>query len=154
MEQFTFMGFPPIRSSARDMWFRRLAEAQETVVLFEAPHRFKRLICDLTKYIGGSRAAIIGRELTKAHEEVVECPISEAESKVSALRGEFVVLIPPAKTDESVTRPMLSRETLAAEVGQLIEHGGVSRRDALRSLAVRYGVSVNRLYKLLEDPAG
>jgi 16S rRNA (cytidine1402-2'-O)-methyltransferase len=152
MDEFVFMGFPPVRSSDRQRWFQRVADLPSVAILFEAPHRIDRLIGDMTKYLGAEREVVVGRELTKAHEEVVKCQIRELPERISAARGEFVVLIPPQGRGELVESPNLSREAVAAEVGQMVKSEGMKRREALRSVAVRYGVSVNRLYKLLEEP--
>jgi DNA-binding phage protein len=40
---------------------------------------------------------------------------------------------------------------LEREVGLLTNNGGLKRREALKQLADRYGMSVNALYKHLSD---
>ena len=42
LNSVTFLGFPPVRAKARRAWFEALAEIQDTMVFFEAPHRIGR----------------------------------------------------------------------------------------------------------------
>jgi 16S rRNA (cytidine1402-2'-O)-methyltransferase len=149
--EFAFLGFPPFRSQDRAQWFARLAGESRLVVLFEAPHRIRRTLTDLAAELGEDRAIGIGRELTKAHEEVVICPISEHLEHFTEPRGEFTLLIPPAMrdTDRHLSTP--STEQLTREFGELTNIGGSTRRQALKVLAGRYGVGVNELYRILGD---
>ena len=69
-ETFTFLGFPPTRSKDRAVWISRLASNTGTVVFFEAPHRLRETLGQISRLIG-DRHVSVGRELTKAHEEFV-----------------------------------------------------------------------------------
>lgn len=92
-DQFVFLGFPPRGGEDRDEWLAELAGEERTVVFFEAPHRIRKTLADVTPILV-NRQIVIGRELTKTHEELVESPTSVAEV------GEFTVVIspPPAGT--------------------------------------------------------
>jgi 16S rRNA C1402 (ribose-2'-O) methylase RsmI len=86
--------------------------------------------------------------LTKLHEELVVCTISTALSHLPQPRGEFTVIIPPASPAElTVTAP--DARALAGTIGQMIESGGITRRQALREVGKRYGLTTNELYDLL-----
>jgi 16S rRNA (cytidine1402-2'-O)-methyltransferase len=99
--------------------------------------------------LGPDRLIGIGRELTKAHEELVVRPISEALLHFADPRGEFTVLVPPLAGE--LMRPALpSREDLHRELGEMTSTAGRSKRTALRTIAERYAVSVNALYRILE----
>ena len=73
---FLFLGFPPVKSKDRLLWFDTVRSANCTVVFFEAPHRIRATLEQLLSLVGDCQVAI-GRELTKAHEELVRGPISE-----------------------------------------------------------------------------
>ena len=75
-EQFLFVGFPPIKSKDRKLWFSSLAEQDVTTIVYEAPHRIRQTLSDLLESLGDRRIAV-GRELTKAHENLAVCTISE-----------------------------------------------------------------------------
>ena len=76
--EFVFVGFPPSRSKARKAWLRAACRRRHgSLILYEAPHRIR---ATLERYARDSRRPVIaiGRELTKAHEELVVRPISAA----------------------------------------------------------------------------
>ena len=75
VDEFTFLGFPPVRSKDRKLWFARAASARGLVIFYEAPHRIRRTLEELLSIIGDVSIAV-GRELTKKHEELVRGPIS------------------------------------------------------------------------------
>src|SRR5215204_2888424 len=87
-EQVLFVGFPPSRATARKHWLEHLRNERRLIVFFEAPHRIRDTLGDLLE-VFGDRIAFIGRELTKAHEELVVAPISEQLERFNEPRGEF-----------------------------------------------------------------
>ena len=147
--EFCFVGFPPSRSSARRGWLNAVAGCIHTTVLFEAPHRLVQLIGELTNLAGPDRVVAVGRELTKLHEEVVVCPISQVLERLTGTKGEFTIAVTPAPViDKPATE--LSAEQLLVEIGQETESGAVSKRDAIKRVADRYGLAVNDVYRLLD----
>ena len=69
-DQFVFLGFPPSSGAARARWFHDLATETRVALFFEAPHRAKRTLEELLDYV--KRPIIVGRELTKVNEQLVE----------------------------------------------------------------------------------
>ncbi len=149
--EFSFVGFPPHGSKARIEWFRALADRAETTVFFEAPHRIAQTIGELTNYLGPTRVVAVGRELTKAHEEVVICPIEHALERLSSQKGEFTVAIRPADSAEKDVAQSLSAEQLRDEVGHQAKMGATSKREAVKRVADKYHLPVNDVYKMLDD---
>src|SRR4029434_7949568 len=74
--RWVFEGFLPRRPSERRERLRALAYDPRTVVLFESPLRVITLLRDALVERGHPRA-VVARELTKLHEEVVRGRISE-----------------------------------------------------------------------------
>ena len=148
---FAFAGFPPVRSSDRDRWFGRLASLGHVTVIFEAPHRLLRTLQDLADAFGPNHVVGVGRELTKAHEELVVGPISDAISRFAQPRGEFTLLVPPKDTPVAESAAVPSVEELRSELGRIAKSSKSGRREALKLLAAKYGLSANDLYKLLES---
>ena len=66
--QFTFLGFPPNRSSARKKWLRTLTSETRPLIIFEAPHRLLGSLQDMAEVLG-NRQVTVCREMTKAHQE-------------------------------------------------------------------------------------
>ena len=147
-EEFAFVGFPPVRSKARVEWFQRILSNTRLVVFFEAPHRILGTLTDLGRLIGLDSPLGVARELTKVHEELVVQPISALLEHFAHPVGEFTVLIPP-QTGASKPRDSPSAAELGLELGDLTNKRHLKRREALKILAERHGLSVNALYKLL-----
>ena len=147
---FTFMGFPPSRSKDRKAWVLALAAETRLAVFFEAPHRILGTLTDLGATLGSAHIIGVGRELTKAHEQLVVQPISWCLEHFADPRGEFTVLVPPQdKAGPSQVLPSI--DELRTEFGDLTNNKGERPRAALKILAERYGASVNDLYRLLGD---
>ncbi len=147
--EFVFAGFPPSRSNARKLWFVALATEPRTIVLFEAPHRIRATLQVMYASLG-DRIIAIARELTKAHEELVVGPISYFTPERLQERGEFTVVISGASSQLSL-EPVLESKLVAAEFGALTENDGMSRRQALKALARKYGIPSRDVFDMLED---
>jgi 16S rRNA (cytidine1402-2'-O)-methyltransferase len=149
-EQLLFVGFPPSRATARKRWIEELRDEPRSLVFFEAPHRIRETLVDLLAILG-DRVIAVGRELTKAHEELVVKPISVYLEQLGEPRGEFTVVVAPPTEGESGLRELPSVDYLRREFGDLTKSCGGGRRDAVRDLARRYGVSARDMYRLLEE---
>jgi 16S rRNA (cytidine1402-2'-O)-methyltransferase len=147
-DTFAFLGFPPTRAKDRKVWLEGVREERRLAVFFEAPHRILRTLTELGGILDPGHVIAVGRELTKAHEELVVRPISECIGHFSDPRGEFTILVPPLQRPAQV--PAIPEvATLRTEFGDLTDSEGQKPRAALKTLAAKYGVSVNELYKLL-----
>src|SRR5579875_467380 len=70
-DRFCFEGFPPRRQGERARRFAELAAEARTQVYFESGRRLGRTLAELAASHGGDRRAVVCRELTKVHEEIV-----------------------------------------------------------------------------------
>ena len=77
--------------------FRAIAEAEETSVFFESPHRMMKTLESLRNALTEERVVVVCRELTKIYEEVVrgsaEHVLSVFTDNPGKIRGEFVVIV-------------------------------------------------------------
>jgi len=90
-----FEGFLSPRPGRRKARLRELLAAENAVVLYESPFRALKLLADIAD-IESERRVAAGRELTKAHEEIVEGTAREVLAAFASrekLPGEFTVLI-------------------------------------------------------------
>lgn len=91
-----FEGFLPPKGRKRHTRLRELLERGDPVVLYESPHRFSRLVDDFLEVAPGYHA-VVGRELTKIHEQIVAGTVEEirilVDNTTIPCRGEFVVLV-------------------------------------------------------------
>ncbi|MEE8335423.1 MAG: 16S rRNA (cytidine(1402)-2'-O)-methyltransferase [Candidatus Neomarinimicrobiota bacterium] len=92
-DRFLFEGFLPAKKG-RQGRLKRLKDEAATIIFYESPHRILRTLTDILKIIG-DRPAVIGRELTKMHEEIIRGRVSEilAHFNSKTPRGEFVIMI-------------------------------------------------------------
>lgn len=95
-DRFTFLGYPP-HKKGRQTFFKVLKEIEtRPIVFYESPHRVEKTLRTLREFFGPSYKIIVGRELTKVHEEIWQGGIAEAENHFQAekRKGEFVMIIP------------------------------------------------------------
>ena len=147
---FTFLGFPPIRSKDRKQWFDQLVHAsiERLVVFFEAPHRVGKTLAELGVYV--KRPIILGREITKLHEEFVEGTPEELSARFAESHGEFTVVVPPADRSKEVIEPVSDDEVVVL-FGQITKRGGFgSKRDVAREVGDRLNLTAKQVYEIIE----
>ena len=93
-DAFTFEGFLPVKKG-RQTKFKKLAEEERTIILYESPHRLLKTLEEFAQYLGEDRQASVSRELTKMFEETVRGTLMEIKSHFenNILKGEFVICI-------------------------------------------------------------
>ena len=99
-DRFLFVGFLPPKKGRRKK-LSDLASHEATLILYENPKRVVKTLSDIATFLG-DRPAVVGRELTKVHEEIIRGTISELLSYFSreSPRGECVIMI--GKDDPNV----------------------------------------------------
>lgn len=92
--QFLYLGFLPLKKG-RQTLLKKLKDEERTVVFYESPHRIQKTLTQLKEFVGAERQIVIGRELTKIHEEFIRGTIEEAEEmfKSRKPKGEFVLIL-------------------------------------------------------------
>jgi 16S rRNA (cytidine1402-2'-O)-methyltransferase len=148
-DSFLFMGFPPTRSKARNDWFERIRAVGGTIVFFEAPHRIRETLVELKRTVG-DQPILLGRELTKAHEELVRGPISSVLTALTEMRGEFTVVAYIGQSTELAAIEAPADSVLLADFGEMTESRRVTRRQALTAVGRKHGLSPNKVYEALE----
>jgi len=100
---FLFDGFLPQRPGPRQKRLEALARLDQTLVLFEAPHRIAATCEAIVTVFGAQRMIALGRELTKQFEEIARMPAGESATWLAAhagrAKGEYVVVIGRASND-------------------------------------------------------
>jgi 16S rRNA (cytidine1402-2'-O)-methyltransferase len=86
-------------------------------VFFESPRRLAGCLRDAVDALGGQRRAVVCRELTKIHEEVLRGPLADlAQWADEKVLGEITVVLAGAQ-------PVADLPTLLAEVSVLVDEG-------------------------------
>lgn len=98
--EYLFLGFLP-HKKGRETLFREIAGSKRSVVFYESVHRFEKTLASLSEHLEPNRRILVGRELTKMHEETFIGTPKEAIMHYAAnpdrLRGEFVIVVEGAK---------------------------------------------------------
>ena len=94
-QPFLFVGFVSRQKKERTSQLEALKRREETVILYEAPHRLKETLRALAGSFGGTRRVTLARELTKRFEEFLRGTLEEAVLWVESneIRGEFCIVI-------------------------------------------------------------
>jgi 16S rRNA (cytidine1402-2'-O)-methyltransferase len=145
LSEFTFIGFPPAGGAERRAWFERLATQTKAAVFFEAPHRIRRTLQDVTEYCV-KRPILVFRELTKINEELVMSPIMSADSIKE--KGEFVVVVKPREQGEA--DPPTTAARAADLIGRLTNHDLFESEEIVRIVALVSNISERAAAKLLK----
>ena len=139
-EKFCFEGFAPRKATARRTWLGSLADERRTCVFFESPRRLAGCLHDAVEVLGGARRAVVCRELTKVHEEVVRGSLDGLAAWAAyGVLGEITVVLAGA----------IPRADLPSLVGQveILVAGGVRVKDACGEVAEAHaGVRSRQLY--------
>ena len=145
-DRYLFLGFPPRKGTARRALLQTIATSPWTVVLSESPNRLGRLLEDLGATVGGDRKAVVGRELTKLHEEIVAGTLDELGDRFAeaSVKGEVTVVV--AGQRQAPPEPDIAEVTKAATA--LIAEG-LPTKDIVRQLTENWGLSRNDGYRLV-----
>jgi 16S rRNA (cytidine1402-2'-O)-methyltransferase len=152
-ERFSFMGFLPPKAGARRTALEELAEtvaAPTTLVFYEAPHRIVETLADVEAVWGTDCRVVLGRELTKLHEEFLRGRVGEVREQLGgreSIRGEMVLLVDAQPLSASAAAAGAS---VMERVAELEKSEGLTEKDALKRIARERGVSKSELWRELQ----
>ncbi|UNU73689.1 16S rRNA (cytidine(1402)-2'-O)-methyltransferase [Moraxella nasovis] len=96
-DKFSFMGFLPAKSHARQKLLEDYKNRTETLIFYEAPHRISECVTDMAIIFGDEREATLCRELTKTFETIKKLPLSELltfiQNDPNQQKGEMVLVV-------------------------------------------------------------
>lgn len=96
-DKFSFLGFLPAKSAARQAFLTQYKERSETLIFYEAPHRIVDTLADMTAVFGEDRLATLCRELTKTFETIKKLPLGKLYDFVKQdtyqQKGEIVLVV-------------------------------------------------------------
>ncbi|MDC7124784.1 MAG: 16S rRNA (cytidine(1402)-2'-O)-methyltransferase [Spirochaetales bacterium] len=91
----TFEGFLSPKPGRRRKRLKELLERPEAALFYESPFRIIKLLTDIADLFP-ERDILVGREMTKIHEEFIEGSVNEVLEQLSErenIKGEFSVLV-------------------------------------------------------------
>jgi 16S rRNA (cytidine1402-2'-O)-methyltransferase len=144
-DRFSFEGFLPSKSGARQATLANLLEEPRTMVFYDAPRRAIDTVEDIVKVLGGERHVVISRELTKTfetiHSDTASNLLAWLKEDPNQLKGEMVLIIEGNKIDPNAI-PAKAIDTLKL----LLEE--MKPKKACAITAEIYGVKKNALYEI------
>ena len=116
------------------------------MVFYEAPHRLAATLAELARVLGGERRAVLCRELTKLHEEILRAPLGELADifRSREPRGEFVLVVEGAPAREEGPADL---DGALARV-EVLRSQGLSLKQATAQAAEEFGCRRRKLYEL------
>ena len=141
--RFHFLGFLPRQQSEARAMIDEVRQLSATLVLYESPRRLGDTLRLLAEMLG-NRRAVVARELTKLHEELVRGPLDDLVSRYAEAEvlGEVVVLIEGRTGDTRWSE---------GEVKSAIERGlaeGERLKSLTTELSKRSGWPAQELYRI------
>lgn len=146
-DQFFFTGFLPRKGGGRAERLAFLRALPATLVLYEAGNRTSATLLDLAKALG-DRPAVVGRELTKLHEELARGRLSELAAHFAGeVKGEVTIVV--AGADEAPAP--VAVEPLDEELRRRLAAGeapSVTAREVARARGLKRGEVYDALERL------
>lgn len=149
-QPFYFYGFLPRKDKEQRQELKRLAQREETTIYYEAPHRLVKTLKNITAEFGEERQAVLGRELTKKHEEFIRGSLAELMewATTEQVRGEFVIMLAgnanPLVEEPEILLPVVD------QVNQYIE-SGMATNAAIKLTAKQHNLRRQDVYNQFHD---
>ncbi len=143
---FVFEGFLPKKQIDREKILLEISKNQKTTIIYESPHRLKKLLKELNNYCGGDREIVVARELTKKFEEHVGNNINEVINffEDRNILGEMTIVLKGIKNRDLHTDKL----TIKKDLNDLIS-AGLSLSAASKYLAKKNGLKKSEIYNMI-----
>ena len=144
--KFIFHGFLPKKKKERGEILIEIRNSEKTSILFESPHRLKKLLVELKENFGGEREIQIYRELTKKFEENIGSNVNMIldffEGK--EVKGEITLVIKGINNPRNLE---FDKYKLKNELNEL-KKAGLSLSAASKYLAKKNNLTKSMIYNL------
>ena len=142
---FIFEGFLPKKQIEREKILLEISKNQKTTIIYESPHRLKKLLKELNDFCGGDREIMVARELTKKFEEHIGNNINEVINFFNDkdILGEITIVVKGIKRDLVPDKLIVKKD-----LNDLI-NAGLSLSAASKYLAKKNGLKKSEVYNLI-----
>jgi 16S rRNA (cytidine1402-2'-O)-methyltransferase len=130
------------------VWLETISGIKNTLTFFETPHRIAQTMSAASAILG-NRPIVIGRELTKAHQELIRGTAQSLSGRFGQARGEYTVVVGPA-ADNSDVRETADDRRVVADFCYLTETVGNTRREAINAVAKKHRLPSKTVYQMVE----
>jgi len=143
-DAFTFAGFVSKKKGKRLKQLGELAQEPRTLIFYESPRRILTLLKEIIDTMG-NRYGMLGREMTKLHEEFIRGRLSEILEILegrSETKGECTLLISGCEEGNTV-----NWETVRNEIRNELESKNEPVSRLAQKISQKYGLSKNKVYQ-------
>ncbi|TQR08312.1 16S rRNA (cytidine(1402)-2'-O)-methyltransferase [Psychrobacillus lasiicapitis] len=149
-QPFFFYGFLSRNKKERKAEITQLQKRQETIILYESPHRLKESLKDMQSIMEGTRQIVLARELTKKFEEFLRGTIDDAVNwaEQNEIRGEFCIVLDGS--DEALDELETSwweKLSIEEHVNRIIEENQCTTKEAIKEVAIQRGLPKREVYQ-------
>ncbi|SES43619.1 16S rRNA (cytidine1402-2'-O)-methyltransferase [Psychrobacillus sp. OK032] len=150
-QPFFFYGFLSRNKKERKEEITQLQKRQESIILYESPHRIKDSLKDMQAIMDGDRQIVLARELTKKFEEFIRGTIDEVVSWVeqNEIRGEFCIVL-NGNDKEQIDELEVSwwdKLSIEEHVNIIIEEKQCTTKEAIKEVAIQRGLPKREVYQ-------
>jgi len=144
--RFVFEGFLPKKKKNREKILFEISKNEKTTIVYESPHRLKKLLRELFDFCGGDREIIVARELTKKFEEHVGNNIRSVIDffKDKEVIGEITIVIKGIYKEKNIE---IDYSEITSDLHELI-NAGLSLTAASKYLAKKHSIKKSIIYNL------
>lgn len=138
-----FTGFLNSGDYKRKKELEKLKDIEETLILYESPHRIKETLMMLDELMP-NRHICLARELTKPYEEYLHGTPHEILEVIDEIKGEIVLVI------EGATRKEMKEDLIASTIEKHMQYyleQGLDEKNAMKMVAKDRGVSKSQIYQ-------
>ena len=144
--RFVFEGFLPKKKIERQKILKEISKCEKTTILFESPHRLRKILNELLDFCGEDREIEVSRELTKKYEEHIGLTMINVIDSFEERepKGEFTVVI---KGYKKTNNSKFNTSFLKEELHDLVD-AGLTLSSASKYLAKKNNLKKNDIYDL------
>lgn len=140
-DRFAFEGFLPRKGGEANRYLKALAGDPHTLIFFESPRRLNETLVRMADAFGGGRSAVVCRELTKIHEQVLRGTLNDLIARTTGgVLGEITIVVAGADRVAGDAQDHVARVIELAS-------GGLRLREAAAQVAEATGLRRNELYR-------
>jgi len=142
-DSFIFIGFLTKKKLKRLRQLNDLAVEPRTLIFYESPRRILALLSEIIDTMG-DRRGVLGREVTKLHEEIIRGRLSDIAGRLkdrSEIKGECTLLVAGGGSEQHA-----SWQSVAQQIRDALAEGRLPLSAIAREVAAASGISKNRIY--------
>lgn len=142
--RFVFLGFLPLKKTARQNLLSKNFNNGLALVIYEAPHRLKKLLAELYTLLGKKRV-VVARELTKIFETFHRGFLGEELNPPLVYKGECVVIV---ESDDNFNIKNIDNDELILFIKNKLKTNCKSR-EIINVLMSEFNMHKNDAYDLI-----